>query len=119
MGFDLIGELILRSLELLLPELYFLLFVKEQSEGRYTWRYVSKFIGENRNLQPYVNTWIVALVGFIIYLISNPTTKFLYSQISEESLIATFSSIPVWLQVLSLAFVGLLNLAFIYFALKA
>ncbi|WP_414838346.1 hypothetical protein ACK3SF_02990 [Candidatus Nanosalina sp. VS9-1] len=110
-----LAELVMTSLTVVAPGLYFLLFV-EPAEGLKGYRY--RFLEENGALESINNAATVGVIGYMIFILSVPALNAFFGTVFSLTVTQAVNSMGTVLQVFTLIILTLLNTTLAYLGLR-
>lgn len=111
---EILGQMVMTSLSVLLPGLYFLLMVEPHPEKAY--RY--KFLPENDVMEKFNNAVTVGMVGYSLFVLTIPIMNWFFSTMLETSLRQAVISADIGIQVALLLMLSLIDMTMAYLGLQ-
>lgn len=111
---DILGQMVMTSISVVLPGLYFLLMV-EPHEGK-AYRY--KFLPENDVMEKFNNAVSVGLVGYTLFVATIPVMSWFFMTMLETSLREAVLAAGTGVQLAMLLMLTLINITMAYLGLQ-
>lgn len=111
---EVLGQMVMTSISVVLPGLYFLLMVEPHPEKAYRYR----FLMEGDRLERFNNAVSVGLVGYVLFVATIPFMNWLFSTMFEVTVREAVLSAGMGVQVAMLLVLTVLNVTMAYLGLQ-